>query len=237
MATNAEHHRRDRILDAAESAFAEFGYAGASLREVVRQARVNLATVYYYFQSKDGLIEAVLKRRFGPIREEQLKLLDQLVHQADGRALTIEQILEALLLPPLRLAFAEPAQHLATKRLIGRLLAEPHPRIHELMREQHAEVRDAFLQAMQASCPQLHPNDLRWRKEFLWGALAFVMCNPRKIEIETRGACDPVDFHKVLAEMIAFAAGGFRAAGTQPCPLARRRARTVRGPARAGRAN
>ena len=26
--------------------------------------------------------------------------------------------------------------------------------------------------------------------EFVWGALAFALCNPRKIEIETRGACD-----------------------------------------------
>jgi len=216
MAQASEQHRRDRILDAAENAFAEFGYAGASLREMVREARVNLATVYYYFQSKDGLIEAVLKRRFGPIREEQLRLLSEVSRKAKGRALAVEQILEALLLPPLRLAFTEPARHEAIKRLIGRLLTEPHPRIQELMRTQHAEVRDAFLQAMQASCPRLHPTDLRWRKEFLWGALAFVMCNPRRIETETQGACDPVDFQKVLAEMVAFAAAGFRAKGTEP---------------------
>ena len=61
--------RRERILEAAEQVFGDAGFAGASLRAIVRRAHVNLATVYYYFGSKNGLMEAVLKRRFGPLRQ------------------------------------------------------------------------------------------------------------------------------------------------------------------------
>src|SRR5215472_14845762 len=104
MAT--EQGRRDRILDAAEDMFAAHGIEGTSLRDIVLRAKVNLATVYYYFGSKQGLMEAVLKRQFGRLRQEQLEGLRRLEEHANGRGLEVEEILEALLLPPLRLALA-----------------------------------------------------------------------------------------------------------------------------------
>ena len=76
-----------RILDAAESAIAEFGFAGASLRHIAAAARVNLATVYYYFRSKRGLMEAVLTRRFAPLRQEHLGALREAEAAAKGRPL------------------------------------------------------------------------------------------------------------------------------------------------------
>jgi AcrR family transcriptional regulator len=40
---------RDRILTAAEEAFAIHGFNGVSLRDVVKRADVNLAAVNYHF--------------------------------------------------------------------------------------------------------------------------------------------------------------------------------------------
>jgi AcrR family transcriptional regulator len=208
-----EPDRQTRILDAAENAIAESGFAGASLREIVREARVNLATVYYYFGSKVGLVEAVLKRRFGPLREEHLALLRQFEVAANGRPVSVERILEAMLLPPLRLAAKASTKHQAVTRLIGRIVAEPNPQIQEVLTSQRAGVRTAFLKALQRSLPKSPTADLQWRVEFVWGALAFVLCNPRKIEIETRGACDVRKTDQVLAEMIRFFSPGFHALG------------------------
>ena len=85
-----------KILDAADRAFAVGGYSGTSMRVIVRQAGVNLATVYYYFGSKGGLMEAVLKRRFGPLRREHLEVLKQFEDDAGGQPLPVEKILEAI---------------------------------------------------------------------------------------------------------------------------------------------
>ncbi len=200
---------RERILDAAERAFGDFGFEGASLRHLVLAAQVNLATVYYYFGSKEGLMEAVLKRRFGPLREEQLRLLREMEDQARGRALPVEQILRALLLPPLQVAVGAPAQREAVARLIGRIVTEPNPQTQEALRSGHAEVRMAVLKALQASLPRVPAAALRWRLEFVIGALSFILCNPHKLEKETCGACNPVDADRVLAEMIAFFSNGF----------------------------
>jgi len=211
MPESSTEDRKVRILDAAEKAFADFGFAGASLRHIVGEAAVNLPAVYYYFGSKEGLLEAVFKRRFGPLRQEQLELLKRFEAGAHGQPLATERVLEAMLLPPLHLAITGAAKHQAVMRLIGRIVTEPNPQIQALLRSQHEEVRTAFVRAMGRSLPRIPRSDLRWRLEFIWGALAFVMCNPRRIERETKGACDLVDTQEVLSQMISFFSAGLRA--------------------------
>jgi AcrR family transcriptional regulator len=200
-----------RILDAAEKAVADAGFAGASLRTIVLEAGVNLATVYYYFGSKVGLMEAVLKRRFGPLRQEHLALLRQFEARTKGRPLPVEKILEAMLQPLLRLAAEGPADHHAVTRLLGRIVSEPNREIQQVLRSQRAEVRTAFLKAFQRTLPRTPTPYLLWCMEFVWGALAFALCNPRKIEIETRGACDPSKSGEVLSTMLQFFSPGFHA--------------------------
>ena len=205
----AEHCRRDRILEAAEHAFADRGFEGASMRDVVREAKVNLATVYYYFGSKSGLMEAVLKRRFGPLRQEHLALLRNARRTARGKPLRVEQILEAMLLPPLRLAQCDSAERQAVMRLIGRIVSEPSKQIQEILHTQRTEVREAFLAAFQESLPEAPRRLLLWQMEFVWGALTFILCNPKKFENETQGESSPVAAQPLLSEMIRFFSPGF----------------------------
>jgi AcrR family transcriptional regulator len=218
MAKHAPASRRERILDAAEHAFAQAGFAGASLREIVLQAGVNLATVYYYFESKEGLMAAVFTRRFEPLRQETLRLLQGFQQEAGDQPVAVEKILEAMLLPSLQLAARASAKSRAATRAIGRIVTEPHPRTQELLRRQFEDVRRAILEAFQRTLPHLPMLDLRWRIEFVWGALAFILCNPGKIEKSTGGLCNPADTVTVLRQMIRLYAAGFRAPAMPSSP-------------------
>ncbi|GFM35935.1 TetR family transcriptional regulator [Desulfovibrio psychrotolerans] len=62
-------HTRQRILDAARSEFAKKGTT-ATVRDICRIARANIAAVNYHFGSKDGLLAAVLSS----IMDETLRL-------------------------------------------------------------------------------------------------------------------------------------------------------------------
>ena len=52
-----------QIMEAAEKLFAEKGFDGTSVRDVAKEAGVNLAMISYYFGSKEKLMESLFKYR------------------------------------------------------------------------------------------------------------------------------------------------------------------------------
>lgn len=56
----------ERLVDAAERVFARQGIASATTREIAKEAGVNEVTLFRNFQTKQGLLAAVLERAFLP---------------------------------------------------------------------------------------------------------------------------------------------------------------------------
>src|SRR5262245_30791064 len=61
--------RRQAILDAALTVFAEHGYEAARLDEVARRAGVAKGTLYLYFKDKAALFESLIRSAIDPIYE------------------------------------------------------------------------------------------------------------------------------------------------------------------------
>jgi len=57
----SEPNARQRLLETATELFADKGYAGTSVREIVERAGVSKPVLYYYFKSKEGLFYAILE--------------------------------------------------------------------------------------------------------------------------------------------------------------------------------
>ena len=60
---------KERIMEVAVRLFAKKGYSATGVREIAREARVNLAMISYYFGSKRGILEAILELFFRRYRE------------------------------------------------------------------------------------------------------------------------------------------------------------------------
>ncbi|NMG10059.1 TetR/AcrR family transcriptional regulator [Brasilonema sp. UFV-L1] len=67
---------KQQILDAAEIEFAKHGLFGARTEAIANSAKVAPRMIYYYFQSKEGLYQAVLQRPATQFQQilEQLNL-------------------------------------------------------------------------------------------------------------------------------------------------------------------
>ncbi len=66
------------ILAAARDEFAEYGLGGARMDRIAERAGLNKRLIYYYFDDKEKLFQAVLEQAYRDIRDEEarLRLLD-----------------------------------------------------------------------------------------------------------------------------------------------------------------
>ncbi len=84
---------RERILDAAETLFAQCGYEGATLRDVAARVKLQTPSLYNHFDSKESLYGAVLERDLGPV----LRLLVEYVEQGRDTDDTPEELIPVLM--------------------------------------------------------------------------------------------------------------------------------------------
>ncbi|MEP4146396.1 MAG: helix-turn-helix domain-containing protein [Halioglobus sp.] len=88
---------RKRIIDAAESLFADKGVEATSLLDIARAAeQKNRSALQYHFKNKEGLLHAVLDKHAIPITESRNAYLDQL--EAAGNY-SLYQLVKALVAP------------------------------------------------------------------------------------------------------------------------------------------
>jgi AcrR family transcriptional regulator len=76
----AEERQRDAdrsqgvILAAARDEFAEFGLGGARMDRIAERAGLNKRLIYYYFEDKEKLFQAVLEQAYRDIRAQEMQL-------------------------------------------------------------------------------------------------------------------------------------------------------------------
>src|ERR1700744_2133592 len=198
----------DRLLDVAEENFAEKGNHAVSARSITRACDANIAAIHYHFGSKQVLLEEIFARRSGIINEARLALLDQCV-DAPGRPPLLEQILDAYLRP----SFALPSGDKGARRFmrLRSVIAHEQAELSRNLIARHFNATSQrFLDAIAAATPHLSSGDVYWRFHFLLGAHYYTLSNPGRIQALSGDQCDPADLNAALAEMIPFAAAGFR---------------------------
>jgi len=194
---------RDKILDTAERLFGEQGYAATSLRQIIAEAGVNLAAIHYHFGSKEDLLDRLILRKASPVNEERLATLDGLEATAGAGPVPLEEILRAFLGPPFRRMEDSPG----ILKLMGRMYGEG---LMPSIAEKHFHtVKTRFLTAFGRALPDLTPEELALRTQFMVGAMAHCMfavpqghkhCGISRNESAI-----------VLGELVSFLSGGLRA--------------------------
>lgn len=207
--TSLLYSTKDRILAAAEELFARTGVARTSLRAITALARVNLAAVNYHFGSKEGLVEEVYRRRLEPLNRVRLANLERLEKRA--RKPSLEDILESFMTPVASLA-KDPAQGGPTvMRLLGQTHAEAEAPFKAWFAGEYKRVLERYHAALCRALPGMPAEDVRWRLQFLIGALTYPVAERQLVELVSGEAIDPNDVHLVVRRLLPFVVAGFRA--------------------------
>ena len=205
MAATTHFSTKDRILGAAEELFAQFGFAGTSLRQVTSRADVNIAAVNYHFGSKENLVNEVFRRRMDEMSAQRLSALKAAVADHPGE------------LDPILAAFVEPALAMAQDRhgggafirVIARAYAEKNDSLRKFLSEQYGHVLREFAKAIAGCMPALSKEELYWRLDFLSGALTYAMADFGLIK-RPSGVGEAAHRARAARELIRFASAGFK---------------------------
>lgn len=204
---------QERILDAAESLFAEHGFAATGLRMVTGQAGVNLAAVNYHFGGKEGLLREVFQRRLGWLNTERLDRLDRLEAEAGGAPIAPARILEAFFGPALELAADRHGGGHDFMRLLGRTYADPAAFIRRFLAEGSASTLDRFRIALIRALPGVAEEEIVWRLMFMLGAMSYAIVgtDTLRLAIGFGVAADGADPADLGPRLMTFLLGGMRA--------------------------
>jgi len=204
---------KQKILDEAERLFAEQGVQATSLRTIVNKAGVNVAAIHYHFGSKEAVIRAIIARRFRPVHEEKLRLLDELEDKADGAPIPVESLVRTFIEPHLKIGACEHGELKRMFRLMGELE-------HELGTQQiptekiFNTVIERYLKALRKALPNLTKAEIKWRFTFMLGAVHSIMIQnalPPGAPLHT----ERINIETVVVYLTNFLAPGFQAPPTE----------------------
>jgi AcrR family transcriptional regulator len=198
-----------RIFLAAERLFAERGFDGVSVRDIVAEAQVNLAAVNYHFGSKSELLLAVFRARTKQLNRERRDALRAAETQHDGAA-PLEAILRALLGPPI--LWRDPASGKATaSRFVSRVHSEATPELRHILETDVTHLK-RFLPPLARAMPGCSQAEVCWALHFAVG-LTHQLTDTQvtRLGALSDGGCDAVDAEAALERAVKFALGGVRA--------------------------
>lgn len=201
---------RDRILDAAEELFAQKGFEGVSVRQIMGQAEADVSLAYYHFKSKRDLFDQVMLRRVEYLNEIRLQALEEVERRHPDDEPTVEEIIGAFTRPLLELLAEDHDRWSYYFQLIAQINNSPEQG-GKLMSRYFDPLVTRFIDALRKALPDCDAADLFWSYHFLSGALTLTFAETGRIDNLSGGICRSTDIGEINDRMHIFLAAGFRA--------------------------
>lgn len=207
---------RERLLRTAEALIAERGLDSVSIRDITGAADANSASIHYHFQSKEGLVKAILADRAQDMGSRRRERLDEL-----GPTPTPHDVASALVAPTFELVKTEQRDGSANSAYVGFLAALlDDPTMVPLISEHFGDQYEHYLDALRRARPDLTEEAAVNLVSFALHLVLNAVSEPARglrVWIETH---HPESVASIEADLVEFIAGGFEAripdASTRP---------------------
>lgn len=198
---------KEQILNVAERQFAEKGYAGTTLRGVIKEAGVNIAAVHYHFGSKEELFVAVVQRVANQMVPAQIQELAKYKNQEEPPS--VEDIMQAFFAPPLRMISQMGEAGVIRAQFIGQCRAEPLP-IQQLADKEFHESQLNFLDILQRALPGQTRLELEWKLDLVIAILVRTLNQVgQSSKVITGNSSEEVEI--AISRLVKFVSEGMKA--------------------------
>ncbi|MBX3566371.1 MAG: TetR family transcriptional regulator [Sphingomonas sp.] len=199
----------ERILDAAEQLFAEYGYHGVTLRDVAARVGVSPTLIHYHFTGKESIFEAVWARRAPISARNRLEAMRRYAEEV-GDNVTVEGALHAWIDTDLDVQLYDTEQWLA----FGKISAQANSAAGwgaEKMTKYFNPVVLALIDLLRKAMPECDEETIFWGYHFVSGAMTHNMARTGRLDELSHGLCSSDDFASIRRHMARFMAAGFHA--------------------------
>jgi AcrR family transcriptional regulator len=199
----------ERILDAAEQLFAEFGYHGVTLKDVAARVGVSSTLIHYHFNGKESIFEAVWARRAPVSARNRLEAMRRYAEQV-GDAVTVEGALHAWIDTDLDVQIEDTEQWAA----FGKISAQANSAAGwgaEKMSKYFNPVVLALIDLLKKAMPECDEETIFWGYHFVSGAMTHNMARTGRLDELSHGLCSSEDMVSIKRHMAKFMAAGFLA--------------------------
>lgn len=197
---------RQRLLDVAETLFAEHGFAATSVRDITSAAACNLAAVNYHFRDKQNLYHEVFRRRLAALRDRRIASISE----SRSGAGSLEAVLGAF-----AATFLEPLVDHSRGRLLMALFTREmlDPQLPaELFKSEFVEpVNQALVEALMTTTPGLTPRSARACALEIVGQLLQVAQREGRARLDPAWEAGLPPLPEMVAHIVRFSAAGVRA--------------------------
>lgn len=187
--------RRLQIIDAGLTAFAEYGYAGATTAVICRTAGIGSGTFFHYFPTKDALLVAILEHSTAETRD----FFEQHADTADPHRVALDYVEHAVsdLTDPRAAGFITVVGGLTHRPEIARALRTDN--------ETACAALQATLRAAQRNQQVRHDVDAERLAEWI-----LLLLDGFAARVTTSDNFDPEQEKGLLNEQVTFLLGGQR---------------------------
>lgn len=208
----AQCDTKTRILDGAEQLFAREGFHNTSLRALTNLAEANLASVNYHFGSKESLLQAVIERRLLPLNKIRQEKIGEILALAEKDSIlpAAEDLLRAFIEPTLEFRNSSSGARDFIS-LIGRSLSEPDETVRNCFLDLVLPILQILFKALHQALPQLPPEILMTRLQFIMGTMSHVMSMGSHSAFNNPELSLPLGHNTLVEQLMKFVLSGLEA--------------------------
>jgi len=210
----SSEHTKAAILTAAETLWAERSFGEVTMRDIVAAAGVNLAAVNYHFGSKDELLAELFVSRTTVLNRERFAEL-KAAEEAGGGTASVEDILRALVGPPLRWCLNPDLQRSAAARFMTRASVETVPPIKKIVDREFRHLQ-RFATALKAALPHRDEVDVYWGLHFALAMIRQTVTDNERLRKLSGGLCDTSDTDGLIRRIVEAAGDALVGRGARP---------------------
>jgi len=201
-----------RILDTAETLFAEKGFSETSLRSITSKAKVNLAAVNYHFGSKKALIQAVFARYLDPFSERIDGEMNRLEAEYQDREIPLDVVLSTFTSSILTMPSPTRNGLSVFMRLLGLAYTQAQGHMRGYLQDQYGPVFFRFTAMVKSASSELPDVERFWRLHFMLGAAIFSMSSLDALkDIAEKDFGEQTRVRDVVQRLIPFVSAGMSA--------------------------